>query len=134
MEPEQQRIAIAEICGTHSVVWSADYATLIDKNGRESDYWWSQFEGLPKGFAADPDFVYPLSYLTDLNAIAKAEKTLTEEQGMRFVRELYGVFARTYEAFEHAAGEPVLTTWFLMGATAAQRSEAFLRALGRWKE
>lgn len=56
-------------------------------------------------------------YLHDLNAMHEAEERLTFDQQLafdRFLAEITGAF-----------------TW---QATAAQRSEAFLRTIGKWKE
>ena len=91
MKPEQQRIAIAEACGT--MRWS--YA-------------------LPKKCvgASVPN------YLNDLNAMHDAEKMLTSSQIAQYVDSL--------EEMNERWSTPAF-------ATAAQRAEAFLRAIEKWE-
>ena len=60
-------------------------------------------------------------YLNDLNAMHEAEKTLRNEQRFEFYKQLL-------KACEDS--ETVNT----IHATAAQRAEAFLKTLGKWKE
>ena len=116
MTDNEINIAIAEVCGWKHQTNAESRIEAWRKDFSDGSY----TEGL-------------LSYTTDLNAMHEAEKVLTEEQGRQFVRELYSIFDRANEAFEYAAGEPVVTTWYLLGATASQRAEAFLRTLGKWK-
>ena len=91
MKPEQQRIAIAEACGT--MRWS--YA-------------------LPKKCvgASVPN------YLNDLNAMHDAEKMLTSSQIAPYVDSL--------EEMNERWSTPAF-------ASAAQRAEAFLRAIEKWE-
>ena len=107
MSPEAQRIAIAEACG-----W------------REVNHPTTEFEVAqgfhptrPQGRQRLPD------YLTDLNAMHEAEKVLTESQSAEYQRHLEGS-----RRFIGAA------EFFTYHATAAQRAEAFLRAIGKWEE
>ena len=118
MTPEQQRIAIAEACG-----WVAEtlwVCTKHDGSGEcqhksqtlyAQDGQYLRLENLPR-------------YLSDLNAMHEAEKVLDDEQYNQFAYELYGVVTRT----DHKH-----TTRYYC-ATAAQRAEAFLRAIGKWKQ
>lgn len=97
MNPEAQRIAIAEFCGWKSI-------------GREKNlplYGWIS----PGPLEEIPD------YCNDLNAMHEAEKVLTNIQ-----REHY----RTELVYQYSGGD--------IFATAAQRAEAFLRTIGKWKE
>jgi hypothetical protein len=55
-------------------------------------------------------------YLNDLNAMARAEKVLNEEQRGEYRHELIDMLG---------------TNWGF--ATAAQRAEAFLRTIGKWE-
>ena len=90
MNPEQQRIAIAEACG-----WKTGYR--------------------------DPEAWHPLpDYLNDLNAMHEAEKTLTDKAHEEFRLNLYDVIGDDSR--------------LIVSSTAAQRAEAFLRTIGKWKE
>jgi hypothetical protein len=64
---------------------------------------------------ADEHWMLQKNYCTDLNAMHDAEKTLTSAQLLDYVALL---FDSCYEATL---------------ATARQRAEAFLRALGKWE-
>ena len=107
MNPEQQRIAIAEACG-----WS--HKTLDNET-----YWWhdENNNSLPPsddGMRACPN------YLNDLNAMHEAEKVLVRLQWVSYLRRL-----------QTLCDESV--TWPIH-ATASQRAEAFLRTIGKWEE
>ena len=68
---------------------------------------------------------YPIQAIEMMVSICReAEKVLDDEQYNQFAYELYGVVTRT----DHKH-----TTRYYC-ATAAQRAEAFLRALGKWKQ
>jgi hypothetical protein len=56
-------------------------------------------------------------YLNDLNAMHEAEKSLTKEQRREYVRTLF---------------QTTNTDWDSHCATAAQRTEAFLRTINKW--
>jgi hypothetical protein len=104
MNPERQRIAIAEACG-----WR-----LLTNNR------WTT----PHGKYGDiPD------YLNDLNAMHEAEKVLkSEAECARFAREL----ALMVKGFAHDPFLGVKS--YIWHATAAQRAEAFLRTIGKWED
>lgn len=74
------------------------------------------------------------NYLNDLTAAHSLLEGLTEEQGRQFMLELYNTFERKYEAFEFAAGEPVLTAWFLFRAKPPEICDAYLHAFGLWED
>ena len=104
MNPEQQRVAIAEACG-----WKTDKRGLG---------WLS-----PRGYyASEPD------YLNDLNAMHEAEKVLTDEQDLEYSEALEQVVEGRYLTNN---SEDMRR---LRSATASQRAEAFLRTIGKWKE
>ena len=113
MNPEQQRIAIAEACG-----WKETEAWLDGRRCFEradSNAGWD-FDSLP-------------DYLHDLNAMHDAEKVLTHDQMIDYSRHV-GKLVTTHLPASRAA-------WMdfrLINATAAQRAEAFLRTIGKWKE
>jgi hypothetical protein len=113
MNPEQQRIAIAEICG-----WR-----LVEDNPDFEPYWEE-----PKGnMIAVGSAMHRLpDYLSDLNAMHEAEKILGDNQMMGFRGELVEMMRPKY-GFESAC-------LLAIHATAAQRAEAFLRTVGRWEE
>lgn len=104
MKPEQQRIAIAEFCGWKHV-WRGSHAGILTGYSPEDGK-----ERIP------PD------YLNDLNAMHEAEKFLTTSQ------------PDYLERLKHLTSDPSVMWcgWKLLHATAAQRAEAFLRAIGKW--
>jgi hypothetical protein len=98
MSPEAQRIAIAEACGI-TRLWS----TAMPVRTVHCDV---------------PD------YLNDLNAMAEAEKTLTDVELEDFAFQL----GYDDDVF------PAKNIRLLLRATAAQRAEAFLKTLGKWTD
>lgn len=118
MTQDEQRIAIAEECG-----WK-------DCDGFELGGKWKHF---PSGRASldIPD------YLNDLNAMREAEKILYK--GRVPTEYLTALFEAVDKDYQHEAGglevlEPSEIYCILVHATAAQRAEAFLRTIGKWKE
>lgn len=111
MNPEKQRIAIAEACGwTRCKILESSY-------GGHGD--------LPRDGWQRPDGVkfYPHKlpdYLNDLNAMHEAEKSLKSLQWVSYERKLQVLCDQTI-------------TW-PMHSTAAQRAEAFLRVIGTWED
>lgn len=71
---------------------------------------------------------YLPDYATDLNAMHEAEGTLTRDQWLDYSRNL-----GTTSGFMEVEGE-YGGIFVLLHATAAQRSEAFLRTLGKWED
>jgi hypothetical protein len=104
MTKKQQRITIAKYCG-----WK----------------WHSRFKGSIKVWDNGLNYVFYDSdlpdYLNDLNAMRSAEKTL-KDLGL-YRKFLYLV---VLDDPSNVSNEPA---W----ATAAQRAEAFLRTIGKWK-
>lgn len=96
MNPEQQRIAIAEACGWH-------WHTIAFNRG-----WVKVGDGETQAMIPD--------YLNNLNAMHEAENVLTADQWYEYDRLM------------------PLRDPQKMHATAAQRAEAFLRAIGKWVE
>ena len=95
MTDDQINAAIAEACGRK----------------RNLDGGWYPDHGLKVGTQGIPN------YCADLNAMHKAEWSLTDDQLWRMAREI----ERNDEQ------------WYFR-ATACQRAEAFLRTLGKWEE
>lgn len=129
MKPEEQRIAIAEACG-----W-----TLHQRDGVE--YCWS--EELNKNLPSNDDGMRKCpDYLNDLNAMHEAEKTLSHEETYRYGDALAAVVRKPeIEAMKRIGmdedDEFPFNGWGYFEVshlTAAQRAEAFLRTIGKWKE
>ena len=132
MNPEQQRIAIAEACG-----WKARHdankcdGVTIFRCGSCGEIGHSNCYGNGQGAisfscsenpccneAAPPD------YLNDLNAMHDAEKVLTVDQ-----------LIEQAEWLGASSNEMPIKSWVvLLRATASQRAEAFLRTIGKWEE
>jgi hypothetical protein len=113
MKPEAQQIAIAKACGWthyHADLWVSPNVTG-DPNFSEL-----QCEALP-------------AYLTDLNAMHEAEKTLDPDQLSEYCQHLF-VQGQHYTANSIGMYE----AWTIGHATATQRAEAFLRTLNLWTD
>ena len=77
----------------------------------------------------DPEAWHPLpDYLNDLNAMHEAEKVLTDDQDLEYSEALEQVVGARFGCNN---AEDMRR---LRSATAAQRAEAFLRTIGKWKE
>ena len=75
------------------------------------------------------------SFCKDLNALREALNTLTDDESWRLILHLSDITRNEHH------GDPddwfnrsTDWTWRVVNATAHQRSEAFLRTLGKWKE
>ena len=105
MNPEQQRVAIAEACGMWHSGWPHEYMNQADR-----------LRHIP-------------NYLNDLNAMHEAEKMLTKANWGGYAAELY----RITDAHNH--GISPNHHWLAVAfSTASQRAEAFLRTIGKWEE
>lgn len=128
MKPEEQRIAIAEACGWHISPPSlaANGWALKDGKGCHISSWWLTDEEARR---ATPTLYSRLSelpdYLSDLNSMHEAEKILTGLQWRDYIANLIYVVD---------GGPPKVNMFFIYTATAAQRAEAFLRTIGKWRE
>ena len=115
MNPENQRIAIAEACGLTNV------APMIVKNVKHEG------DDITVGIWSDDGWVP--QYLNDLNAMHEAEKVLTQDQMIDYSRHV-GKSVTSHLPASRAA-------WMdfqLINVTASQRAEAFLRTIGKWEE
>ncbi len=112
MSPQEQRIKIAEACG-----WKRGKDAVI---GRET---WPVWHKGP--FVASLHTQTMAYYLNDLNAMHEAEKVLTIEDFTEYVRRLH-LITKCDDMWKHNRA--------YTSATAAQRAEAFLRALNLWKD
>ena len=107
MNPEQQKVAIAEACGWKNVDAGA---------GRV----WG-FTTRHKGTPSESDVCVDIpNYLNDLNAMHEAEKTLTDKAHEEFRLNLYDLIRDDSR--------------LIVSSTATQRAEAFLRTIGKWEE
>ena len=107
MTPEQKRTKIAEACG-----WQSRTRNELHLGSPHTWTQWCNSE-YPWGVTE------PSDYLNDLNAMHEAEKHL----GLKYdqwTRELRAICERDRRCIE--------------SATAAQRAEAFLRAIGKWED
>ena len=114
MKPEAQQIAIAEACGfTETEPW-LDGRRCFERS--DSNAGW-ELDSIP-------------DYLNDLNAMHEAEMSLNPDQQKRFIEYLI-----EGEAHDEYCTEMLWdSSWVAAHATAAQRAEAFLRAIGKWEE
>jgi len=118
--PEAQRIAIAEACGWKNVdagsgrVWGVT----------------TRHKGTPSEFDVCVDVP---NYPFDLNAMHDAEKVFWDTgKAMEFTNQLVGIVCSA-RGFRWDKGTPDDHLMCLSHATAAQRAEAFLRTIGKWK-
>ena len=110
MNPDSQRIAIAEACG-----WTECHPATKTPHGFFEAYGRKK---LPCGSRKDerlPD------YLNDLNAMHQAEKVL-------------GLMQRHHFANRVASSADAGWGFKALHATAAMRAEAFLRTIGKWED
>ena len=118
MNEQEQRIAIAEVCG---YVWNIGLPT---KSG-----WWTDPHGFQVSWGNNKsdalNQIEGTNYLNDLNAMREAKSTLTAKQQYRFTVILREVL--------HKAGIDT-STFFLINASAEHQAEAFLKTLNLWIE
>lgn len=111
MSPEAQRAAIAEAYG---------WELICPLQGAFFAYW-----QLGSTRCAElPD------YLSDLNAMHEAEKTLDSNHARRYVEVLDDVIV----GISPYSPRAVNAYRGIVCATAAQRAKAFLKTLGKWEE
>lgn len=83
---------------------------------------WHHPDGAPIGFTPD--------YLRDLNTMHEAEKILTHEQRYG----VSGIGAWLEDVLSRDLDKANVRHFDFLHATAAQRAEAFLKAIGQWEE
>lgn len=127
MKPEEQRIAIAEALNWRW--WSYYDGSGTEFHFLHSPHYTEEMGKRQQGKIIDrPDDYLRFSgdtpdYLKDLNACHEMEKALSSRQ--------WAAYEYTLEDLSGATVEGVRN---LLHATAAQRAEAFLRAIGKWTE
>lgn len=116
MNPEAQRIAIAEACGAKRRLWYS------------ASHWFLSFdESLPVAIESWSDTEAPRKhwlhtlpdYLNDLNAMYEAEKMIPKDKRQLYINYLAALIAMDYFLITHAS--------------ASQRAEAFLRTIGKYE-
>ena len=117
MKPEAQRIAIAKACG-----WTEIEPQRLTSGG--GDYFTGKFHGLRKD--GSRDYFVP-DYPNDLNAMHEAENNLEGMNKAEFAVQLCRVAGKDWP---NGIGGGSFTH---VHATAAQRAEAFLRTVKKWK-
>lgn len=127
MTKEEIRIACAEACGL--IMVKLPFNPNKVKVGHNGD-WFSPEAGqwIVKNFKswASPKIIP--NYPEDLNACHEMEEGLTKEQRLAFLLHLGEIVIRG-----KVLGEK-FRNWPRVHATAAQRCEAFLRTIGKWKD
>jgi hypothetical protein len=119
MKPEQQKIAIAEACGWTECVFVESIGLAKGRPGNNKP----SYGTYENGMAQLPD------YLNDLNAMHQAEQTLWEKDWTSrhdFIDKLARIINPTHGHHQQSAID-------LLDATAAERAEAFIRTIGKWK-
>lgn len=125
MTEEEQRIAIAKFCGFKpNTVCPECYGSGYSDSDMDHDPC-SNCQTLGE---IEPYYDSP-NYPKDLNAMHEAEKTLNEKQKVFYLQRLTQVRLRSEESGTVACIIDRATF-----ATAAQRAEAFLRTIGKWKD
>jgi len=125
MKPEQQRIAIAESVGWKCwhLPGTRDFV-MFDPTFHKCGEW---IEGKPSPDAKLATIYQPPNYPADLNEMREAIKTLTKDHRNRYLNILC-------ELTRDDEMDDVDADFAWCDATAAQRAESFLKAIGRWVE
>jgi hypothetical protein len=122
MNPEKQRIAIANACGwTFHPQCGWTWTNKCPEHGKQTIKSW--LKGEHSGEKVFYDSSLP-DYLNDLNAMHEAEKTLSYNDKQKYL-----------DILADAPRDDIYYTYVdSVFATAGQRAEAFLRTVGRWEE
>jgi len=113
MSPEKQRIVIAE-----ASEWTYEPEEVCGVI-----YPWLSESG--DSYQELPD------YLGDLNTCHEFEKTLSEEQKLKYYHYICVAVRKENGQSDH---ESIYAPLHTTHATATQRAEAFLRTIGKWEE
>ena len=117
MTQEKQRIIIAEACGLENV--RMHYGSCEDAR-------------LPDVLIYGQHYRVP-DYLTDLNAMRGAIKTLSSELQITFAKQLTIIVSKVPFVGTYWAEFQWPELFAIMSATAEQYAEAFLRTIGKWE-
>lgn len=131
MNPKEQRLAIAKVCGWS---WMTKYGSSTSQHFNkysEDSIRELKLIGFIEGQHGEPELsdIYGIDsvpdYLNDLNAMHQVEKKL---QGVGYDWTQYSEYCRQiYDITKRDGQHPY-------SATAAQRAEAFLKTLNLWKD
>lgn len=116
MKPQLQRIAIAEACG-----WTRFGERCYSDDGA------MEITGYKDGIWGDIP-----RYLTDLNAMHEAEKTFDLMSRLIYTKNLKLILKPEY-VFERHGNQDWFDVFDFIHASISQRSEAFLRTIGKWE-
>lgn len=122
MSPQEQRIAIAEVVGWMAIVHHPEQRLS------ESGY---KMKGGLWGTSPERTLKEVPNYLSDLNAMHEAVNKLKPDKMDEFCNCLIYDVVRRYAV--DTDGTVKDAGFSVINATAAQRAEAFLRTVGRWK-
>ena len=122
MTEEKQQIAIAKACGWKDVKYTKHKKVDIENR---SIIHWSGLTGIPPEFIHYQNRIRIPDYLYDLNAMHEAEKVLNRGKNY-YQLGGFGFYLKILGQICHQASS--------VDASAAQRAEAFLCAIGKWKE
>lgn len=115
MKPEAQRIAIAKACGWVNVEMYQPPPNYDFHPPYEA-------KAFPRGMKHPVMIWNELpNYLNDLNAMAEAEKTFKDD-------------AVLWHRYASLLDKDYVNQPYTIGATAAQRAEAFLKTIGKWQD
>jgi hypothetical protein len=129
MKDNEIRIAIAEACGWKNCKCNEGQPDGEPDDDFNRDVVEHRSHTPYCGFPTEPHREIIPDYLNDLNAMHEAEKMLSQSQGTDYGIELNTIMDRDFcKGIAAPHGD---CDWH---ATAAQRCEAFLRCLGKWKE
>jgi hypothetical protein len=116
MTTNEINIAIAEACGWSRTKEADGSWTIKSASGEGCNYY-------PQDIEAAMQLANVPNYLNDLNAMHEAEKVFFAS----------GVPASRWEAYDNMLAQSC-GGFARAHATAAQRAQAFLRTIGKWKE
>jgi hypothetical protein len=137
MTPEAQRVAIAEACGWKHIRELGDpmknrWVCFTDcPNGYPPESFTSEtMVGLHPSNCEGARLSKLPDYLNDLNAMAEAEHRLEYQADAWCGEEGCGSAPEAY--MNHIQDIVGNDDWMFMGASAAQRAEAFLKTIDKW--
>lgn len=132
MKPEDQRIAIADACGTlKGGWWCPACKVVVEPINVTHDERHDERSGSGCGNHV-VDYPSP-DYLYDLNAMHEAVQILDTKGRWKFAFELTRtVLGTRYSDFPPSDSDHLIR--LLCDTTAAQRAEAFLRTIGKWHD
>lgn len=137
MTPNEQRIAITELCGWKRFLTQSGRVFLAKPTAETVAYWRDTKYIAATATAEDlaGDILLPgdcPDYLNSLDAMHEAEDLL--DAASIDVKSKYWDYLAIVTMPHDLGDDTFLRDYAMLRATAAQRSEAFLRTMGKWKE